>query len=106
MPSAVVEAGPLGRGGYRGVFIPLDEFGVVPFSGGGAVKNGRAQTIAGAGAAPLSMIDRTGGALAHPSVINADGRSFTVTRTTGTSVPVADLASKRPSLVEILLRLP
>jgi hypothetical protein len=60
--------------------LPLDDFGRVTFSGGSAVKDGKAVTIAQAGAMPLAMIDRSGAVIAQPSALGSDGASFTVTR--------------------------
>ena len=66
------------------VFVPLDNFGAISFSGATAVENGNTVTISGAGAQPLSMVTNADQALATPSAIGADGESFTVTRS---SVP-------------------
>jgi hypothetical protein len=60
--------------------IPLDDFGMVQFSGGSAVKNGTTVTIAQAGARPITMIDRGGKAVATPSSLGGDGGSFSVSR--------------------------
>src|SRR3989442_957769 len=60
---------------------PLDDFGTVRFTDGSAVKDGKTLTMAGAGARPITMIDRAGRAIATPSSVGADGASFAVTRT-------------------------
>ncbi len=67
-----------GRGGTR--VLPLDNFGTVQFSGGSAVQNGKTVTIAQSGAQPIALVDVTGNTLVTPSVLTADGRGFTVTR--------------------------
>lgn len=71
----VQEAPFVGRG-----MLPLDNFGSVTFSGGSAVKDGQAQSIAQAGGKAITMIDSYTNALATPSAVTADGGGFTVTR--------------------------
>ena len=63
----------------RGI-VPLDDFGVVQFSGGSAVKDGKVLTIAQAGARPITMADSNGNTIATPSALAADGQGFTVSR--------------------------
>lgn len=63
-----------------GVFIPLDNFGTVNFTGGSAVKDSVALSIAGTGAQELSMTDGWGGGLAAPTQLSPDGASFSVAR--------------------------
>jgi hypothetical protein len=61
--------------------LPLSNFGNVNFSGGSAVKDGQRQSIADLKARAITMIDRTGQALATPSPLGEDGASFNVART-------------------------
>ena len=65
--------------GRRGI-VPLDDFGAVQFTSGATIKNGQVVDVAGSGARPVTMIDRTGQAVAVPSAIGDDGSSFTVMR--------------------------
>jgi len=60
--------------------VPIGNFGVVQFSGGMAVQNGRSVTIAESGAQPITMAGPNGGTLASPSPLTPDGQGFTVTR--------------------------
>jgi len=65
----------------RGRQIPLDRFGSVDFTQGSTVKDGQTQTIADAGAKPITMVARGGtNQTARPSALGADGGSFTVTQ--------------------------
>src|SRR5437870_4339233 len=59
--------------------IPLDDFGTLQFTKGSAVKDGKNASIRDAGGRAITMIDRTGRALARPSALGPDGASFTVT---------------------------
>lgn len=61
-------------------FVPLDNFGSVPFTNGFAVMDGNRVTVAGAGATALTMENNAGGVLSAPTPLGADGASFTVTR--------------------------
>ncbi|HUO56415.1 MAG TPA: G1 family glutamic endopeptidase, partial [Candidatus Paceibacterota bacterium] len=61
--------------------IGLDNFGAVTFTNGSTVENGVTETIMGSGAQSLTMANNEDVALAIPSTINADGESFSVTRT-------------------------
>jgi Peptidase A4 family len=72
----IQEAPSAGRG-----VIPLDDFGTVRFTGGSAVRDGKAQSLGALGATAVAMINRAGQAIAQPSTLGADGSSFTVTRT-------------------------
>lgn len=60
--------------------VPIGDFGVVQFSGGTAVQNGRTVTIAESGAQPITMAGPNGSILASPSTLTPDGQGFTVTR--------------------------
>src|SRR2546425_1162726 len=60
--------------------ISLDDFGTLQFTKGSAVKDGKSASIRDAGGATITVIDRTGRALARPSALGPDGASFTVTR--------------------------
>ena len=71
-----VEEAP--SGGRR--LLPLDNFGSIPFSNGSAIKDGKRVTIAQAGAKPITMVDRSGDAIAVPTELGKDGSSFTVNR--------------------------
>lgn len=61
--------------------VPLTDFGTVTFKNGGAVRDGRTLTIAGSGATPITMINGARQPLATPSALSADGKAFSVTRT-------------------------
>jgi len=65
----------------RGRLLPLDDFGTVSLSGASAVKDGQTVTVAEAGGQAITMITRSGQALAEPSPLGADGASFSVART-------------------------
>lgn len=67
-------------------FVPLDNFGTSSFSNGMTTQNGNSVTIAGSGAQVLTMVTTGGQALATPSALGADGESFTVTRTSVSSI--------------------
>lgn len=62
-------------------FIPLGDFGRIVFTGGSTLKSGVAQSVAGAGAEPISMHNYAGQALAQPSILGPDGATFSVERT-------------------------
>jgi hypothetical protein len=64
-----------------GAFIPLDNFGVIQFSGGSTVKNGQPLTLAQAGANGMTMINSSGQPVATTSALGTDGASFSVSRT-------------------------
>ena len=68
------------------LMIPLDNFGAVNFTNATTVENGQQRTVVQAGAKPVTMYDQADQALAQPSVVGADGASFTVSRT---SVPAS-----------------
>ena len=61
--------------------VPLNDFGVVTFTDGSAVKNGQTVTISGAGATAITMINGSRQPIAQPSTLGADGSSFSVART-------------------------
>lgn len=86
----VEEAPSTGRG-----VLPLDNFGTVRFTSSSTTRNGQAQSLAGAGAQPITMIDRFGRVVASPSAIGGDGSSFTVTR----AQPAAPAVRPGPSIV-------
>ena len=75
--------------------LPLTDFGVVTFSDGAAVKNGRTTTIGGAGAAPITMINGVRQPIAQPSTLAADGSSFSVTRTQAPSTATTPQRRRR-----------
>ncbi len=64
----------------RATLLPLDNFGTVTFSAASTVENGQTRTIAQAKAQPITMGNGAGQALAQPSVIDANGTGFTVSR--------------------------
>jgi hypothetical protein len=72
----VQEAPSLGRS-----IVPLDDFGTLKFTGASAVRDGATLNLNGLDARAITMINGARQALAIPSVIGADGASFTVTRT-------------------------
>jgi len=61
--------------------IPLDDFGVVRFTAGSAVRDGKSLGLSALGATAVAMINRAGQPIAQPSTLGADGSSFAVTRT-------------------------
>src|SRR5438093_8091324 len=73
----VEEAPSAGRGGV----LPLSNFGSIDFKDGTAAKDGQTVTIAGADAAPITMLSGNNQALAVPSALGQDGASFSVART-------------------------
>jgi hypothetical protein len=60
--------------------VQLDDFGTVQFGAATAVEDGQTVSIAQAGGTAITMIDRTGRALATPSALGGDGASFSVQR--------------------------
>ncbi len=76
-----VEEAP--SGGRR--VLPLDDFGTVSFTAGGATKDGKLESIAAAGGRPMTMINGARQPLAQPSPLGSDGASFSVTRTAASS---------------------
>jgi hypothetical protein len=85
----VEEAPSVGSARRMGV-VPLDDFGAISFTNATTVKDGQSRTLRQAGAQPVTMYNRADQALAQPSVVGADGASFTVTRT---SVPALSALS-------------
>ena len=71
----IQEAPSSGRG-----IVPLDDFGTVRFTGGSAVRDGKALNLNALGATPVAMVNRAGEAIAQPSTLGTDG-SFAITRT-------------------------
>ena len=71
----VEEAPSSGRG-----IVALDNFGTVRLTGASAVEDGQQVSIAEANGGAITMIDRTGQALATPSALGTDGASFSVQR--------------------------
>ena len=72
----VQEAPSIGRG-----IVPLDDFGTLKITGASATRDGATLDLRGLGAKAITMINSARLPLAIPSVIGADGASFTVTRT-------------------------
>ena len=63
--------------------IPLDNFGVIQFSGGSAVRNKVKVNIAKSGARAISLANSQGKILAAPSVLQNSGSAFYVKRLPG-----------------------
>jgi hypothetical protein len=72
----VEEAPSAGRG-----VLPLADFGTINFSAASAVKDGKSVDLTQLGARPITMVGPSGQALAVPSAIGGDGKSFSVDRT-------------------------
>src|SRR5712691_11613597 len=87
----VQEAPSVGRG-----LVSLDQFGTVQFSGGSAVRDGKAMSLSALGAKAITMINGQGQAIAQPSTVATDGSSFTVARTDATSSPQTGGRRRRP----------
>lgn len=62
-------------------FFPLDNFGTVQFTGGQVIQNGTAMDISQTGANSVTMINNSGQSLTAVSALNADGASFSISRT-------------------------
>ena len=67
--------------GGRGGVLPLSNFGTIQFSDGSTVKDGQTVSIAATGARAITMVSNNDQALAVPSPLGSDGRSFSVART-------------------------
>jgi len=80
-----IEEMPVEVGGVIG----LDNFGTVNFTSGYAIKNGQAVTIASSGAKELTMNNSSGQTVAAPSNLGEGGASFSVSRTSAASTPLA-----------------
>jgi hypothetical protein len=76
----VEEAPSSGRG-----IVALDNFGAVQFTAGSAVEDGQQVSIAEANGIAITMINRTGQALATPSALTDDGAGFSVQRSAVTT---------------------
>ena len=87
-----VEEAPVGNGGL----LPLDNFSSVTFSQAAATQDGQTVNLAQSGAKPITMLNRSGQALAVPSAVSSDGSSFSVTRTSASATP-APARSVRPA---------
>jgi Peptidase A4 family len=86
-----VEEAPAGRR----QMIPLDNFGSVSFASATTVEDGQQRTLAQAGGQPITMYNQAEQALAQPSVLGADGASFTVARTSATNASSSRLSPGR-----------
>jgi len=86
----VQEAPSAGRG-----TIPLDDFGTLEFSGATAVRDGTTLGLTDLGAQAITMINGLRQPLASPSVVGADGQSFTVTRTENQSTSAGGQRRRR-----------
>ena len=79
--------------------IPLDNFGSISISSASTIKNGQTLTPSDAQARPIAMGNEDGATLASPSVLDSDGASFTVSRTTTT-----DVAEDQPRIIYLIAR--
>jgi len=61
-----------------GGLVPFDTFGSINFAGATTEENGATQTLASAGGQAIILVNRHGRALATPSAIGMDGKSFSV----------------------------
>jgi hypothetical protein len=86
----VQEAPSVGRG-----TVPLDAFGTLRFTGASAVRDGKTLDLTELGAEAITMINGARQPLAVPSVIGADGASFSVTRTEAQNTTAADQRRRR-----------
>ncbi|MDO8506308.1 MAG: G1 family glutamic endopeptidase, partial [Candidatus Limnocylindria bacterium] len=86
----VQEAPSVGRG-----TVPLDDFGILKITGASAVRDGQTKDLLSLGADAITMVNGARQALATPSVIGADGSSFTVTRTSAPSTSNAGTQRRR-----------
>jgi hypothetical protein len=86
----VQEAPSAGRG-----TIPLDNFGTLQFTGATAVRDGTSLGLTDLGAQAITMINGLRQPLASPSVVGADGTSFTVTRTDNQSTSAGGQRRRR-----------
>jgi hypothetical protein len=86
----VQEAPSVGRG-----TIPLDDFGILSFSDATAVRDGKTLDLRALGAQAITMINGARQPLAQPSVIGADGTSFTVARTQAQSTSIGGTGRRR-----------
>lgn len=59
--------------------IPFDNFNLASFSNGSVTLNGSVDNISTSTAQPVTMVNESGQVIAAPSVIGADGASFSVT---------------------------
>jgi Tfp pilus assembly protein FimT len=65
--------------------VPLDNFGTINFSGASAVENGKTVSVGQANGQAITMINRSGQALATPSALASNGSAFSITRTPAAS---------------------
>jgi hypothetical protein len=89
-----IEEMPIGGTGRVLGYLPLDNFGTAYFTNAGATVNGTTESLTETGATPLAMYAHYGDALATPSVLGSDGKSFTVARADSN---VAEAESTAPS---------
>ena len=86
----VQEAPSAGRG-----TLPLDDFGTLSFTGATAVRDGKTMDLKALGAQAITMINGARQPLASPSVVGADGASFSVTRTQNPSTSAGGQRRRR-----------
>ena len=86
----VQEAPSAGRG-----TLPLDDFGTLSFTGATAVRDGKTMDLKALGAQAITMINGARQPLATPSVVGADGASFSVTRTQNPSTSAGGQRRRR-----------
>ena len=74
--------------------LTLNDFGIVKFTSGFAIKDGRAVTIKESGARPLRMENRNRETLAIPSELGVEGMSFSVARTDAEAEPLQHVLNR------------
>lgn len=66
--------------------VPLDNFGTVSFTNATATANGQTISAQAAGAQTMTMVAGDGQQLANISTLSSGGKSFSVTRTSASSI--------------------
>ena len=84
-----IEEAPADVSGNATTIVPLDNFGMVPFSGATAVENGKTVNLSQSNAQAITMANSADQALAVPSAVGSDGSSFSVTRTSAPATATA-----------------
>jgi hypothetical protein len=60
--------------------LPLTSFEQIDFTAGSVVHDGKTQSLAAAGALPITMVDNAGRPIAQPSTLGPEGSAFSVSR--------------------------
>jgi hypothetical protein len=76
--------------------MPLDNFGTVSFTSGGATEDGNTVSITGSQAQALTMVNQANQVLASTSALGNDGNSFSVTRSNATSAAAISQFNQYP----------